>query len=261
MSDEEAVKNVNEGTSIKLKGSTSPKVAENDMGLTFLDYNEEQADGGYHDTCNSLLNQIKQVERMYRDQLKGLKGRREDLKQEIKSDIKAVIICIVTVIMLVVFVKVCEKIMIDGVLLMIYAVVKIFLPAVALVVLCFINTFYIKKLLFDVKKNNIMNETLEAVNRSNVITFKQEEAFLKKKLYDIEIARDAHKSVDREYQGKFSDEWDDKITNDVQRLRSVSIFKEYYAHGVEKGSAAGQMVIPLVVTLMVGIPLVVFLFA
>ena len=231
-----------------------------DIGLTFLDYNNEQADGGFHDTCNSLLNQIKQVEKMYRDQLKGLKARKQELKQEIKYDIKSIIICISIVVILILFVKFCEAVMIDGVLLMVYGVIKIFLPAAALVILCFFNTSYIKKLMFDIRKDNIMNETLEVVNRSNVITFKQEESFLKKKLYDIEIARDAHKSIEIEYQGKFSDEWDDKITGDVARLREASIFKEYYAHGIEKGSIAGQAIVPALVTFVVGLPLALVLF-
>ena len=41
-------------------------------GITFLDYNgNDTADGGYHDVCNSLLQQIKHVEMKYKDQLAG----------------------------------------------------------------------------------------------------------------------------------------------------------------------------------------------
>ena len=91
-----------------------------ETGLKFLDFNEENiSDGGYHDICNSLLNQIKHVEKMYKDQLGGLGKRKQDLKDAIVYDIKASIICVAIVFFLIGIVKFSEYAMIDGALLVI----------------------------------------------------------------------------------------------------------------------------------------------
>lgn len=224
-----------------------------ETGLTFLNYNgREYSDGGYRDVCRSLLNQIKQVEKMYKDQLSGLKQRKQDLKDAIVYDIKAVIICIFIVFCLIGFVKFCEYVMIDGVLLVIYGFIKIGLPAMALTLLVFIMPTYVRRLYLNIRNYHVMNETFadEKLNE-DIVTFVQEERFLKDKLFDIQAVRDAHKKVEADHAGQYDEEWDDRMQSDVDRLRKASVFREYYAHGVKKESAIKQAFIPYLTILLI----------
>ncbi len=231
-------------------------------GLTFLDFNSENPDGGFHDMCNSLLNQIKQVEKMYRDQFAGLKKRQVELKNQITYDIKASAVCIIFILLLVGFVRYSETVMITGPLLVLYGFIKIFLPAIAVVVLCFFLPIYLKRLQFNIRNYHVLNETFtDEKFISDVITFKQEERFLKDRLYDIDVARNAHKKLEVDYAGKFDEEWDERVQNDVDRLRKVSIFKEYYAKGLKKGSEIKQLLFPMFVLVVVGIIAAAILFA
>ena len=61
-----------------------------EYGVSFLDYKSggDNPDGGYRDICNSLIYQIKQVEKMYQDQLAGLRFRQRNLRDSISLDIK-----------------------------------------------------------------------------------------------------------------------------------------------------------------------------
>jgi hypothetical protein len=233
-----------------------------DTGLTFLDYNQkETSDGGYHDVCNSLLNQIKQVEKMYKDQQNGLKKRKQELKDSIIYDIKASIICVVIVLCLVGFVKFSEYIMIEGVMLLIYGVIKILLPAIALVILCFFLPNYLKRLDMNIRNSHMMNETFaDEKGNGEIITFKQEERFLKDKLYDIQNVRDAHKKLEADYAGHFDEEWDDRMQSDVNRLRKASVFREYYARGTKKTEPVKQFLLSAVVIIFVGVIAVFIMF-
>lgn len=231
-----------------------------EAGLTFLDYNGNgPSDGGYHDVCNSLINQIKQVEKMYKDQLAGLKKRKQELKDAIVYDIKATIICVFIVFCLVGFVKFCEYVMIDGVLLVIYGFLKICLPAIALVVLLFIMPTYFRRLYLNIRNYHMMNETFaDETTQDEIVTFVQEERFIKDKLYDIKSVIDAHKKLEADYAGKFDEEWDDRMQRDVDRLRKASVFREYYAHGIKRESAIKQAFVPYICILGLTILLVVF---
>ncbi len=226
------------------------EVAE--AGLTFLNYNGgPESDGGYRDVCKSLLNQIKQVEKMYKDQLAGLGKRKQDLKDAIVYDIKAAIICVAIVFFLVGFVRFCEYVMIDGPMLVIYGIIKILLPAIALTILVFIMPTYLRRLFINIRNYHMMNETFadEKVG-DDVVTFIQEEKFLKNKLYDIKSVRDDHKRLEADYHGVFDEDWDDRMQSDVNRLRKASIFREYYAHGVRKESAVAQAFTPYLIIII-----------
>ena len=90
-------------------------------GITFLDYNgNDTADGGYHDVCNSLLQQIKHVEMKYKDQLAGLKLRKQKLKESIADDVRASIICLLIIAGLVGFTKFLELVRWSGIFAIIY---------------------------------------------------------------------------------------------------------------------------------------------
>ena len=226
-----------------------------ETGLTFLNYNGgDFSDGGYRDVCKSLLNQIKQVEKMYKDQLTGLKQRKQDLKDAIVYDIKAVIICVFIVFCLIGFVKFCEYVMIDGVLLVLYGFIKIGFPAFALALLFFIMPTYLRRLYVNIRNYHVMNETFadEKVG-DDIVTFLQEERFLKDKLFDIKAVKDDHKRVEAEHAGRYDEEWDDSMQSDVDRLRKASVFREYYAHGIRKESAIKQAFIPYMLILFITI--------
>ena len=231
-----------------------------ETGFKFLDFNEENiSDGGYHDICNSLLNQIKIVEKMYKDQLGGLGKRKQDLKDAIVYDIKASIICVAIVFFLIGIVKFSEYAMIDGALLVIYGFVKIGFPAFSLAILFFIMPTFLRRLYVNVRNYHVMNETFADEKVGNdIVTFVQEERFLKDKLYDIKAVREAHKKVEADYAGKFDEEWDERIQSDVNRLRKASVFREYYAHGVKKESAIRQAFTPYLVIVIITILAVIF---
>ena len=104
-----------------------------------------------------------------------------------------------------------------------------------------------------------MNETFADEKVGNeIVTFVQEERFLKDKLYDIKAVREAHKKVEADYAGKFDEEWDERIQSDVNRLRKASVFREYYAHGVKKESAIRQAFTPYLVIVIITILAVIF---
>ncbi len=235
------------------------KLADTD-GITFLDYNQnDNPDGGYHDVCNSLLKQIDHVEMKYKDQLAGLGIRRQNLKDDIKRDIVSSILCVAFLFILIGITAFLEFVMWSGLFAILYVVIKILFPGIVVVVLLFVLPAFLRQLNVNIRNYYIMNGTIDAklVIDREVITYKQEEQYLKDKLAEIVQAREAHKKVEAEYVGKFDEEWDETLQNDVYRLRSASIYREYYAQGLKKDGAVKQGVISAAV-MLIAVFLVVF---
>ncbi len=222
-------------------------------GITFLDYNgNDTADGGYHDVCNSLLQQIKHVEMKYKDQLAGLKLRKQKLKESIADDVRASIICLLIIAGLVGFTKFLELVRWSGIFAIIYVFIKLLLPASAVVILFFFLPVYLRRLDLNIRNNHIMNERFddEILLGRDVVTFKQEERHIKDRLREINLAREEHDKVEESYLGRFDEEWDDVILEDVSRLRKVSVYRELYARGIKKDSGVKQAWIGVTVCLL-----------
>ena len=223
---------------------------EETSGITFLDYNQnDSADGGYHDVCSSLLTQIRHVEMKYKDQLEGLKIRQQKLKSDIADDIRGAIICVLLILGLIGLTKFMEMIGGSGFIAIIYVFIKILLPAIAFVVLLIILPTFLRRLDLNIRNNHIMNERFddEIILDRNVITFKQEERYIRERLREIRQVREEHRNVEAAYVGRFDEEWDETIMDDVARLRKASVYREYYACGLKKDSAVKQAWIAVVI--------------
>lgn len=233
-----------------------------ESGFTFLDYNKtEKPDGGYRDVCNSLILQIKQVEKMYQDQLVGLESRKKDLKNSIILDIKVSIIWLVIFLCPLCFVKICEHSKVGIVVLFIYMIIKTLLPAIALIILFFILPAYIRSLIINVRNYHVMNETFsDEIKNSDIVTFKQEERFLKDKLYNISVVLDDHKKIEAKVIEEFDENWNHQMQKDVERLRKASIYREYYARGMKKKDAISQLWYPVIVIIILGIFIIYLLY-
>ena len=107
-----------------------------------------------------------------------------------------------------------------------------------------------------------MNESFadEKVN-GNIVTFVQEERFLKDELYKIRMALEDHKKVEAEMAEGIDEEWNHRMEKDVERLREVSRFRQYYAEGLKKESAVKQAWMPTVVFIILGIVFIFLLFS
>jgi hypothetical protein len=233
-----------------------------ESGFTFLDYNKtEKPDGGYRDVCNSLILQIKQVEKMYQDQLVGLESRKKDLKNSIILDIKVSIIWLVIFLCPLCFVKICEHTKVGIVVLFIYMIIKTLLPAIALIILFFILPAYIRSLIINVRNYHIMNETFsDEIKNSDIVTFKQEERFLKDKLYNISVVLDDHKKVEAELVDEYDENWNHRMQKDVERLRKASIYREYYARGMKKEGTMSKIWYLSSILIIVGLYAIYFLY-
>ena len=233
-----------------------------ESGFTFLDYNKtEKPDGGYRDVCNSLILQIKQVEKMYQDQLVGLESRKKDLRNSIILDIKVSVIWIVIFLCPLCFVKICEHTKVGIVVLFIYMIIKTFLPAIALIILCFILPAYLRSLIINVRNYHIMNETFsDEIGNRDIVTFKQEERFLKDNLYNISVVLDNHKKIEAKVIEEFDENWNYQMQKDVEKLRKASIYREYYARGMKKKDAISQIWYLAIVVIVIGIIVIYFLY-
>jgi hypothetical protein len=223
---------------------------------TMVENGEETiySDEGFRDMCGSLLNQISHVKELYKGQLNSLIKREQSLKHSILFDGIAALVCIAVIFLLVGFVKFSEKIMVEGAMLVLYGIIKFTLPGIALIVLCLVLPTFLRRLWVNMKNYYIMNEMGRVrIVSGDIITFKQEERFLNKKLNVIETARDEHDKLEAEHEGRYSDVWDERMQNDLNGLREASVFKEYYASSLKKDSEFKQLLFAAIVVISVGI--------
>lgn len=213
-------------------------------GITFLDFDrDDTGDGGYRDVCSSLIEQIKHVEMKYKDQLAGLNIRRRKLKDDIKSDLIASVMCIVSLFLVLGFRYILGLLSkLSGVFAVFGVFISVLFPAAVVTVLFFILPSYLRRLSLNVRNDHIMNEHFddEVIIDREVITFPQEERYIRERLYEIELARKMHMKVEAEYSGRIDEDWDECIQEDVDRLRKASIYREYYACGIKKDDALKQ---------------------
>jgi hypothetical protein len=218
--------------------------------------------GGFRDVCRDVMKKLSEIEKLYRNQWERLMKREHELKRTMLHDGIAALICIGIILLLAGFVKFSEKVMVGGVLLVLYSVIKILFPALCIVILCFFLPGFLRRFYNGMKNYIVMNEAIQTkIKFDNRITFKQEERFLSSKFTDIQGARQAYEKLESDYSGQFSETWDDNMEKVYNQLKEASDFQEYSASGLKQESLFKQAAFTVVIVIAVGIVVMYMLFA
>ena len=201
-------------------------------------YETTEGDGGYLDTFNALKNQIDFNYVQYKEQLKSLVKRLEDVKSDRNHALKLVLIVGLFPIAYNLLLQILVIFGMDyGLPALIYSILNIFNIPVILVCEVILMPIFAKNLANHIGQYRILtsDEFLKDYRKNNnIISFQDEKRFLKKTImeYDTFYELVAVEGLDRK-DGNLAGSDSDVLTEDqrkvLDKMRSLSVFKEYKA--------------------------------
>lgn len=225
-------------------------------------YETGEGDGGYLDTFNALKVQVDHNYIQYKEQLRNIMTKRESVKDDVRTALKLLLI---DALIPVAYILLLLVLMFLGKYYGLFAVFYVFLNILfyPLAFICEIVLLpgLVKNLINYKMQDEILNsgKYLEKYKKSNnIITFEDEKKFLKKMIreyetfYELVIVEGLDKK-DGNLGNVDTDEMTPEQQKIIDKMRSLSIFKEYHATIVETRRKVGiEYFIVITVVIIVG---------
>lgn len=216
-------------------------------------YETAEGDGGYLDSFNALKYQIDHNYVLYKEQLKTLVTRSNQVDEDVKLAWRAVIIvALIPVAMkllyfLLIPLAVCNNLTVAGIFSGICVFLNILTLPAAVVCEFFMLPGCTKNLINYITQRKLLNsdEFFKSYREgNNIISFMDEKKFLKNtiaeydKFYEL-VALEGLDRKDGNLQGANSDQMSDEQKMVLEKMREMSIFHEYKATVVQTRKEIG----------------------
>ena len=235
-------------------------IEANEHVMGWSQYETATGDGGFLDSFNALKQQIDFVYRRYKEQRANLDTRIKDLAQSRNKRLKTVILMIAAPIVCCLLLELFTRLgLIMPVFGLFYIIMLIVTPICAVVCIFIFLPAALRELINAIWQYKVLNSdesSKEYRKKKQIISFEDERNFLEDiiKKYD-----DFYREVDQ-YELDKKDGWlqlydTDEMTAEQQeiidRMRSMTIYKEYSASVVETRKNAS------VLWLIIGVPIMI----
>ena len=240
-----------------------------------VNYETAEGDGGYLDSFNALKYQIDRNYVMYKEQLKTLVTRSNQLDNDVKIAWRTVIIVAlfpaVLVLLYYMFLPLTSinSLTVKGIFSGLCVILKILIPPAVVVCEFYMLPGCTKNLINYVTQRKLLNsdEFFKNYREGNdIISFADEKKFLKKtiseydKFYEL-VALEGLDKKDGNLQGSNSDQMSDEQKMVLEKMREMSVFREYRATVVQtrKEIGFGWVIIGFGIFMAIGVIIAVFI--
>lgn len=216
-------------------------------------YETAEGDGGYLDSFNALKYQIDHNYVLYKEQLKSLVTRSNQVDEDVRIAWRTVIIVIlVPVILKLVYflltpLAICDNFTVAGIFSGICMILNILTLPAAVVFEFFLLPGCTKNLINYITQRKLLNsdEFFKGYREGNdIISFVDEKKFLKNKIAEYDkfyelVALEGLDKKDGNLQGLDSDQMSNEQKMVLEKMREMSIFHEYKATVVQTRKEIG----------------------
>ncbi len=207
---------------------------------------EAGGNDGFLDTYNGLAQRIRHTRTVYQEQLNALAYRENDQNKRIRETTKLIIIVASTIVLLYVYYAARNEIRkaVDGIDIItgIMLLLEFIVPVAVFVLSLYMLPLLIIQLIKERRTRSLLcgtglNETL--AKEKGLVTYREERAYLNEKLREIDdfMSRTPASMLSEASNTNTKDTWTDAETAIIEKMQTLSLFREFHASSAADLSA------------------------